>query len=194
MIALQYNPDTLTRTLQVQATGRGGRPLGGAAAEGAARRDDQARRRDRRHRPARTRTRIRRGRSSASIRSSPRSRRSSTRRARSCRRTTAGARRHAGDRADETPLTLFVWSKNALVPVRITDFSITEEAFDPQLNPIRAKVSLGMRVLTVNDLGFEHRAASLFMTYQQQKESSPRSEQARRSRRSASRGFREDVE
>ena len=29
----------------------------------------------------------------------------------------------------ESALTLFVWSKNRIVPVRITDFSITEEAF-----------------------------------------------------------------
>ena len=55
----------------------------------------------------------------------------------------------------EAPLTLFVWSKSRILPVRLTDFSITEEAFDPNLNPIRAKVSLGMRVLTVNDLGFD---------------------------------------
>ena len=54
----------------------------------------------------------------------------------------------------EQPLTLFVWSKMRVVPVRLTDFSITEEAFDPNLNPIRAKVSLGMRVLNVDDLGF----------------------------------------
>src|SRR5205823_915706 len=54
----------------------------------------------------------------------------------------------------EAPLTLFVWSKNRIVPVRLTEFSITEEAFDPSLNPIRAKVSLGMRVLSVNDLSF----------------------------------------
>ena len=47
----------------------------------------------------------------------------------------------------EAPLTLFVWSKNRIVPVRVTEFSITEEAFDPALNPIRAKVSLGLRVL-----------------------------------------------
>ena len=57
----------------------------------------------------------------------------------------------------ESPLTMFIWSKNRIVPVRITDFSITEEAFDPALNPIRAKVSLGMRVLSVDDLGFAHR-------------------------------------
>jgi hypothetical protein len=68
------------------------------------------------------------------------------------------------------PLSLFVWSQSRIVPVRITDFSITEEAFDPALNPIRAKVSLGMRVLTVNDLGFSAKGGSLFMAYQQQKE------------------------
>jgi hypothetical protein len=71
----------------------------------------------------------------------------------------------------ETPLTLFVWSKNRVLPVRITDFSITEEAFDPALNPIRAKVSLGMRVLSINDLSFDHKGNSLFMAYLQQKES-----------------------
>jgi hypothetical protein len=70
----------------------------------------------------------------------------------------------------ETFLTLFIWSKNRIVPVRITDFSITEEAFDPSLNPIRAKVSLGMRVLSVSDLGFQHKGGSLYMVYQQQKE------------------------
>lgn len=70
----------------------------------------------------------------------------------------------------EAALTLFVWSKTRIVPVRLTEFSVTEEAFDPSLNPIRAKVSLGMRVLTVNDLGFAHRGGNLFMVYQQQKE------------------------
>lgn len=68
------------------------------------------------------------------------------------------------------PLTLLVWSKSRVVPVRLTEFSITEEAFDPNLNPIRAKISLGMRVLSVNDLGFNVKGGSLFMAYQQQKE------------------------
>lgn len=70
----------------------------------------------------------------------------------------------------EAPLTLFVWSVQRIIPVRLTDFSITEEAFDPQLNPIRAKVSLGMRVLSVTDLGFNHKGGSLYMQYHQQKE------------------------
>lgn len=70
----------------------------------------------------------------------------------------------------QSPLTLFIWSKNRIIPVRITDFSITEEAFDTSLNPIRAKVSISMRVLSVNDLGFSHKGGSLYMSYQQNKE------------------------
>ena len=70
----------------------------------------------------------------------------------------------------EQPLTLFVWSAVRVVPVRLTEFSITEEAFDPNLNPIRAKISLGMRVLNVNDVGFLTPAGSLYMAYQIQKE------------------------
>ncbi|MBW0001707.1 MAG: hypothetical protein JO015_21635 [Verrucomicrobia bacterium] len=70
----------------------------------------------------------------------------------------------------EQPLTLFVWSKSRVVPVRLTDFTITEEAFDPNLNPIRAKVSLGLRVLNVDDLGFSHPGGRMFMTYLSNKE------------------------
>ena len=70
----------------------------------------------------------------------------------------------------EQPLTLFVWSKSRVVPVRLTDFSITEEAFDPNLNPIRAKVSLGFRVLNIDDLGFAHPGGRMFMTYLGNKE------------------------
>ncbi len=70
----------------------------------------------------------------------------------------------------EAPLTLFVWSASRIVPVRITDFSVTEEAFDTKLNPIRAKVSFGMRVLSVNDLGFDHRGSSIYLAYQRVKE------------------------
>lgn len=70
----------------------------------------------------------------------------------------------------ETPLALFVWSKTRILPVRVTELSVTEEAFDPNLNPIRAKVSLGLRVLSVNDLGFDHKGGGLFMNYLQQKE------------------------
>lgn len=70
----------------------------------------------------------------------------------------------------EAPLTLFIWSPSRIVPVRITELSVTEEAFDTNLNPIRAKVSLGLRVLSVNDLGFEHRGSSIYLAYQRIKE------------------------
>lgn len=65
----------------------------------------------------------------------------------------------------EAPLVLFVWSRSRVVPVRVTDFSITEEAFDVALNPIRAKVSLGLRVMTTDDLGFTHRGGAMFLNH-----------------------------
>ncbi|CAG9170139.1 hypothetical protein LMG23992_01479 [Cupriavidus laharis] len=65
----------------------------------------------------------------------------------------------------EAPLVLFVWSRNQVVPVRVTDFSVNEEAFDPALNPLRAKVSLGLRVMSTEDLGFRHKGATLFLSY-----------------------------
>jgi hypothetical protein len=70
----------------------------------------------------------------------------------------------------QAPLSLFVWGANRLVPVRLNEFSINEEAFDPDLNPLRAKVSLGMRVLSVDDLPFSDKSGSLYMAYQKQKE------------------------
>lgn len=63
----------------------------------------------------------------------------------------------------EAPLVLFVWSRNRVVPVRVTEFSVTEEAFDPALNPVRARVSLGLRVMSTEDLGFKHRGGQLFL-------------------------------
>ena len=65
------------------------------------------------------------------------------------------------------PLTLFVWGARRVVPVRITELSVTEEAFTTDLNPLRAKVSLGMRVLATNDVPRSHLAASLFMAHHQ---------------------------
>jgi hypothetical protein len=70
----------------------------------------------------------------------------------------------------ETPLTLFVWGASRVLPVRLTELSITEDAFDVDLNPIRATVSLGLRVLTVNDLPTGHRGGELFLAHLAQKE------------------------
>ena len=70
----------------------------------------------------------------------------------------------------EQALTVFVWNPSRITPVRLTSIDITEEAFDPMLNPTRAKVSLSMRVLNVNDTGFLNPAGALYMVYQIEKE------------------------
>jgi hypothetical protein len=70
----------------------------------------------------------------------------------------------------EAPLMLLVLGAKRVLPVRITELSITEEAFDTALNPIRAKVSVGVRVLTVDDVGFEHKAGQLYLRHHQRKE------------------------
>jgi hypothetical protein len=70
----------------------------------------------------------------------------------------------------EAPLTVLVWGPKRVVPVRVTDVSITEEAFDPALNPIRAKVGLGLTVLSYQDLGLLSPGGALFMAHQVAKE------------------------
>jgi hypothetical protein len=45
------------------------------------------------------------------------------------------------------PLVLFFFGPGRIVPVRITTFTVDEQAFSPTLYPIRAKVTVGMKVL-----------------------------------------------
>ncbi len=171
IIALQYNPDTLSRTLQVQAVGESGDRLEALRLKGppaeSIKLDAEIDATDQLEFPDQNRLTVEQGifpilaaletivyPTSAELQS-------------------ANGLAQAGTleiTPMEEPLSLFVWSKTRIVPVRFTEFSITEEAFDAALNPIRAKVSLGMRVLSVNDLGFSHKGGSLFMTYLQNKE------------------------
>lgn len=62
-----------------------------------------------------------------------------------------------------SPMLLLVLGANRTLPVRINDFSIVEEAFDVNLNPIRARVSLGLRLLSIEDLTYGSKGAELFM-------------------------------
>ena len=64
------------------------------------------------------------------------------------------------------PFTLLVWGLKRVLPVKLTDLSITEEAYDTSLNPIRAKASLGLRVLSYNDLPLTNPGYYLFLTHQ----------------------------
>lgn len=68
------------------------------------------------------------------------------------------------------PFTLLVWGLKRVLPVRLTDISITEEAFDQALNPIRVKVSLGLRVLSYNDLSITNPGYHIFLAHQIAKE------------------------
>ena len=171
VIALQYNPDTLSRTLQVQAVGEGGDRLEALRLKGppneTIKLDAEIDATDQLEFPDQNSTTTALGifpqlaaletivyPDSGQLQSNDSMARIGT----------------LEISPAESPLTLFVWSKTRTLPVRITDFSITEEAFDAALNPIRAKVSLGLRVLSVNDLGFDHKGGNLFMTYLKSKE------------------------
>lgn len=70
----------------------------------------------------------------------------------------------------EGPLVLFAWGANRVMPVRVTGFSITEEAYDPALNPILAKVELSLQVLSYQDFSMLHPGFGLFMAHQVAKE------------------------
>ncbi len=68
------------------------------------------------------------------------------------------------------PLTVLAWSRNRITAVRITEFSVVEDLHDTQLNPIRVTISLGLRVLSVDDLGYSSRGGGIFMSYFRRKE------------------------
>lgn len=58
------------------------------------------------------------------------------------------------------PVVLFAWGPGRIVPVRLTSFSIEEQAYSPLLYPIRAKVSIGLKILTPRDFPTENRKLS----------------------------------
>ena len=68
------------------------------------------------------------------------------------------------------PLTVLVLGAKRALPCKFTELSITEEAHDSSLNPIRAKVSLGLRVLSTSDLPLTNPGYGLFLAHQIAKE------------------------
>ena len=68
------------------------------------------------------------------------------------------------------PFTIFIWGKTRILPVRLKGLSITEEAYDPMLNPIRAKVSMDLAVLSYSDLESSHPGHAMFLSHQLVKE------------------------
>ena len=134
-IALQYNPDSLTRSYQVQGVGGDGggeraQPfrLKGPAIE-TIKLEAEIDATDQLEHPDNNANAVAFGIGAAD-------------RARSKRWSIRASRRFSPSRRQaqngtleilppEAPLVLFVWSKNRVVPVRVTEFSVTEEAFDP---------------------------------------------------------------
>lgn len=53
---------------------------------------------------------------------------------------------------EQAPLALLIWGPRRVLPVQVQSLSIKEEAFDQQLNPIRAKADLSVKVMTYRDL------------------------------------------
>jgi hypothetical protein len=173
VIALQYNPDTVTRTLQVQGAGEGADRMEALRLKGppneTVKVEVELDATDQREHPQTVEgdkaTRLGIAPQLAALETLifPRS------------ADVAAADSEASSGTLEiaplqAPLTLFVWSRQRIVPVRLTEFSITEEAFDSLLNPTRAKVSLGMRVLSTTDLGLAQKGGAVYFAYHRQKE------------------------
>ena len=70
----------------------------------------------------------------------------------------------------EAPMTLFIWGPKRVLPVRLTNLTITEEAHDQFLNPIRAKVDLSLTVLSYQDLSVVSPGQALFLVHHITKE------------------------
>jgi hypothetical protein len=58
------------------------------------------------------------------------------------------------------PITLFFFGPGRLVPVRLTSFNVEETWWNVALYPLRAKVTIGMKVITANDLATDDRVAA----------------------------------
>src|SRR5260370_3274624 len=71
----------------------------------------------------------------------------------------------------DLPLVLLVWGKQRVVPVKLTSFAIAEDAFDTRLNPIAAKVELGVQLLTYMEFTSSSIGRDAFIAYQKAKES-----------------------
>lgn len=70
----------------------------------------------------------------------------------------------------EGPFVLLVYGRNRIIPVRLKEFRIIEQDHDPSLNPIRAKVSISLSVLTYADLDPSHPGYALSLANQILKE------------------------
>jgi hypothetical protein len=67
-------------------------------------------------------------------------------------------------------MAILIWGPARVLPVRVASVSITEQAFDPSLNPILAKADLSLKVLTYRDLDLTNPGYWVYMAAFNQKE------------------------
>ena len=66
----------------------------------------------------------------------------------------------------DTPLVLLGWGRNRIVPVQLMSLTVNEELFDPNLNPIHAKVDLSLKVLTYMEFTQDSVGRRTFIAHQ----------------------------
>jgi hypothetical protein len=57
----------------------------------------------------------------------------------------------------KVPITLFIWGPGRIVPVRLTSFNVEETWWNSLLYPLRAKVTIGMKVIHSNEFANDPR-------------------------------------
>ena len=72
--------------------------------------------------------------------------------------------------AELAPLTLLIWGAARILPVRVESLTIKEQAFDTNLNPIRVAADLTLKVQTYRDLDMTNPAYWVYMAGFAQKE------------------------
>lgn len=70
----------------------------------------------------------------------------------------------------EGPLTVLVLGPGRAVPVKVESLTVTEQAFDTLLFPIRASIAIAAQVLTYSDLPAADPGHALFLVHQVLKE------------------------
>lgn len=72
--------------------------------------------------------------------------------------------------AEQAPLSLLIWGRHRVLPVRVESLSIKEQAFDVNLNPIRISADLSLKVQTYRDMEISNPGYWVYMASFAQKE------------------------
>jgi hypothetical protein len=71
---------------------------------------------------------------------------------------------------EQSPVAFLIWGERRVLPVQVAGASFREEAFSPKLDPIRVAAELSLRVLTYRDLDVTHPGYWVYLAAFTQKE------------------------